>query len=166
MKQLTLNSERYPGLALPVPQVPGTPPGTRGSFTFSVGIPHEVTDETATAIADLLAGLEPRVSRHYQLTVLDLSTDAAIAAPSEVIPFVDEPAALVFSDDDNELIEFEVAKLKGLTIAQATPLIENTALNDELPVELRRAYLQAVIETKNVKALDKLATDLLETLAD
>jgi hypothetical protein len=171
MKQLTISSKRYPGLGAPVPQVPGAPPGTKGSFTFAVGVAYEVADETAIAVTDLLNRMEHRVRRHYQLTVHDLTPALvvadAIASPTAP-PVKDadpEPTPLVLTDDDRALIGVEVGKLKGLTVTQATPLIENTALNEDLPIELRRAYLQAVIETKNAKALDKLAQDLLDTLA-
>lgn len=168
MKQLTISSERYPGLGAPVPQVPGAAPGTKGSFTFAVGVPYEVTDETAQAVKDLHDLMEIRVSRHFRLTIADLTPDVvaagAIAVPDLAPTKPDEP--LVLTDDDQDLIEVEVAKLKGLTVAAAIPIVENTAMNDELPVEVRRAYLQAVIETRNAKAIDKRAAELLELLAD
>ena len=88
---------------------------------------------------------------------------AAVVAP-DAPPAKAE--AVVLSDGDDDLVAMEVAKLKGLTIAQATPIVENTAMNDELPIELRRAYLQAVIDAQTAKAIEKLAADLLETLAD
>lgn len=173
MKQLTIHSKRYPGLGAPVPQVPGAPPGTKGSFTFAVGEPYTVTDDTAAAIQDLInTRMEKRVSRHYQLTVYDIASEAvpedAIATPTAppVKDAIADPAPLVLSDDDQALIGVEVLKLKGLTVDKATPIIENTARNTDLPIEIRRAYLQAVIETKNAKALDKLAEDLLKELAN
>lgn len=172
MKQLTINSQRYPGLAAPVPQVPGAPPGTSGGFTFAVGEPYEVADETAAAIQDLLARMEKRVSRHYQLTVYDLAPEAVpedgIATPNAppAKDAIADPEPLELTDDDKALIGVEVLKLKGLTVDKATPIIENTARNTDLPVEIRRAYLQAVIETKNAKALDKLAENLLQELAN
>jgi hypothetical protein len=167
MKQLTLNSERYPGLGAPVPQVPGAPDGTSGGFTFSVGVPYEVTDETAEAIKDLLARTEERVSRHYRLTIMAVPgaiTDAIADPAAAAVADVDEPIAL--SEEDQDLIGVEVAKLKGLTAAETKPLVDNTAGNEELPVVLRRAYLQAVIESRPVKATSRLATEWLETLAD
>lgn len=165
MKRLTLQSERYPGLGLVVPQVPGAPPGTKGGFTFTVGIPYDVTPETAGAVEKTIGQFEPRVKRHYKLSITDLEAPpvAAVVAP-DAPPAKAE--AVVLSDGDDDLVAMEVAKLKGLTIAQATPIVENTAMNDELPIELRRAYLQAVIEARTAKAIEKLAADLLETLAD
>jgi hypothetical protein len=167
MKQLTLHSDRFPGLGAPVPQVPGGKPGEGGSFTFAVDVPYEVSDDTAAAIAALLESFEPRIQRHFRLSLVDLSTDAvAIAAPVEP-EAAPEPVAepFVLSDDDLELIQVEVEKLKGLTIAQSTPIIENTALNETLPVELRRAYLQAVIDADTSKGVEKKAQELLSILS-
>jgi len=166
MKRLILNSERYPGLGLVVPQIPGAPAGVGGGFTFTAGISYDVTPETAALVEQTIGQFEPRVKRHYSLAISDIET-AAAAVTAVVVPEVTPAAEPVdLSTDDDDLVSVEVAKLKGLTIAQATPIVENTAMNDELPIELRRAYLQAVIETRTAKAIDKLATELLETLAD
>lgn len=170
MKQLTLHSDRFPGLGAPVPQVPGGKPGEKGSFTFAVDVPYEVSDDTAAAIAALLESFEPRIQRHFRLSLVDLSTDVPVVAT----PVVAEPEAtteessvdpFVLSDDDLGLIQVEVEKLKGLTIAQSTPIIENTALNETLPVELRRAYLQAVIDADTTKGVEKKAQELLSLLS-
>lgn len=171
MKRLTINSTRYPGLSVPVPQVPGTPTGTRGSFTFSVGVPYEVTDETAGAVASTVATFEERVKRHYRLTVVDLDNPepvagavaAPAAAPSKAAP---APEPITLTEEDRDLIEIEVGKLRGLTLDKAIPIVERTAMNDDMPVVLRRAYLEAVIEAKTAKTLDKKAAELLEVLAD
>lgn len=172
MKQLTIHSKRYPGLAAPVPQVPGAPPGTSGGFTFAVGEPYAVADETATAVQDLLNRMETRVRRHFQITVSDLALPEDALSPREGVaaPPVQDAIAdttpLVLNDDDRALIGVEVLKLKGLTVEKASPIIENTARNTDLPIEIRQAYLQAVIESKNAKALDKLAQELLQELAN
>jgi hypothetical protein len=148
--------------------VPGGKPGEKGSFTFAVDVPYEVSDDTAAAIAALLESFEPRIQRHFRLSLVDLSTDAvAIAAPVEPEPVAEESSAepFVLSTDDLELIQVEVEKLKGLTIAQSTPIVENTALNETLPVELRRAYLQAVIDADTSKGVEKKAQELLSILS-
>jgi hypothetical protein len=132
-----------------------------------VDVPYEVSDDTAAAIAALLESFEPRIQRHFRLSLVDLSTDAvAIAAPVEP-EAAPEPVAepFVLSADDLELIQVEVEKLKGLTIAQSTPVVENTALNETLPVELRRAYLQAVIDADTTKGVEKKAQELLSLLS-
>lgn len=163
MKQVTLYSDRYPGLAAHVPIAPGT--GKPSSFNFAASVPYVVADETAAALAAWLASFDERVAKHYRLEVADLEpTPEATEAPPPVEPEV-TPVDLPLTDEDQELIEIEVAKLKGLTVAQALPLVQNTALNEELPVSLRRAYLKAVIATRNAKAIDAKASELLEQLS-
>lgn len=169
MKRLTINSERYPGLGLAVPQVPGAPDGTRGGFTFSAGTPYDVTNETAIAVETAISRFDERVKRHYRLTVVDLNNPEPVAgavvapatAPSKAAP---EPIAL--TEEDQELIGIEVGKLKGLTLDKAIPMVERTAMNDDMPVVVRRAYLQAVIDAKTAKTLNEKAAELLEVLAD
>lgn len=171
MKRLTINSARYPGLGLAVPQVPGAPDGTRGGFTFSAGTPYEVTNETAAAVETAVSRFDERVRRHYRLTVVDLDTSepvagavsAPAAAPSKAAP---APEPITLTEEDRDLIEIEVGKLRGLTLDKAIPIVERTAMNDDIPVVLRRAYLEAVIEAKTAKTLDKKAAELLEVLAD
>lgn len=169
MKRLTLNSERYPGLGLAVPQVPGAPDGTRGGFTFSAGTPYEVTNETAAAVETAVSRFDERVRRHYRLTVVDLDTSepvaGAVVAPAAA-PSKAAPEPITMTDEDRDLIEVEVGKLRGLTLDKAIPMVERTAMNDEMPVVLRRAYLQAVIEARTAKTLNEKAAELLEVLAD
>jgi hypothetical protein len=177
MKRLTINSERYPGLGLAVPQVPGAPDGTRGGFTFSAGTPYEVTNETAAAVETAISRFDERVKRHYRLTVVDLDASEPVAgavvapatAPSKAAPVVDsapDPESFTLTDEDRDLIAVEVGKLRGLTLDKAVPMVERTAMNDEMPVVLRRAYLQAVIDAKTAKTLNEKAAELLEVLAD
>lgn len=177
MKRLTINSDRYPGLGLAVPQVPGAPDGTRGGFTFSAGTPYEVTDKTAIAVETAISRFDERVRRHYRLVIVDLeipepvagAVAAPAAAPSKSAPVVDsEPDSEPFSltEEDQDLIAVEVGKLKGLTLDKSVPMVERTAMNDEMPVVLRRAYLQAVIDAKTAKTLNEKAAELLEVLAD
>jgi len=171
MKRLTINSERYPGLGLAVPQVPGAPDGTRGGFTFSAGTPYDVTNETAIAVETAISRFDERVKRHYRLTVVDLNNPepvagavvAPAAAPSKAAP---DPEPITLTDEDRELIGIEVGKLKGLTLDKAVPMVERTAMNDDMPVVVRRAYLQAVIDAKTAKTLNEKAAELLEVLAD
>lgn len=171
MKRLTINSDRYPGLGLAVPQVPGAPDGTRGGFTFSAGTPYEVTNETAIAVETAIARFDERVKRHYRLTVVDLNNPepvagavvAPAAAPSKAAP---EPEPIALTEEDQDLIEVEVSKLRGLNLDKAIPMVERTAMNDDMPVVVRRAYLQAVIDAKTAKTLENKAKELLEVLAD
>jgi len=166
MKQVTIHSDRYPGLSAPVPEAPGT--DKPSSFTFAADIAYEVSDATAAALAALLESFDPRIGKHYRLSIADLSPAVETApatadaiAPSEPV----ETVELVLTDEDQELIDVEVAKLKGLTVAQSLPIVQNTATNEELPVALRRAYLNAVIASRNAKAIDAKASELLELLS-
>lgn len=165
MKQITLHSDRYPGLATHVLKAPGT--DKPGSVNFAVDIPYTVADETAAALVALLDSFEERVSRHYRLTIADLTPPSEVAGDVtlDVTPVEINPTEVTLTEDDEALIEIEVAKLKGLTVAQAIPIVQNTATNEELPVALRRAYLNAVIATRNAKAIDAKASELLEQLA-
>lgn len=169
MKQVTIHSDRYPGLSAPVPEAPGT--GKPSSFTFAADIAYEVSDATADALAALLESFDPRIGKHYRLSIVDLNPAVEVApatadaiAPSEPAE-VAEPVELVLTDEDQELIDVEVAKLKGLTVAQSLPIVQNTATNEELPVALRRAYLKAVIAARTAKAIDAKASELLELLS-
>lgn len=174
MKQLIISSDFYTsGFDFPVPQMPGAPAGTAGVFLFAFGKPYPVTDETAIAVQQAYQGYPARVQDRLTLSITPLPgegvIEGAIAAPaampeSVVAPATPEPLAL--TEEDHELIEIEVAKIDGLTIAKARPVVEATAMSDELPVELRRAYLQALIDGPGLQqGLKDFAGDLLDVLS-
>jgi hypothetical protein len=83
----------------------------------------------------------------------------------EELPHEADALLEVLSDDDVDLVEVEVAKLRGLTISEAEPMIETLALNEVLPLALRVAYLTKVSETQAVQVtLRKKATELIDVI--
>ncbi|MBT9316301.1 hypothetical protein [Leptothoe spongobia] len=171
MHQLTISSNKYPGIQMRVPDLPGFPgkskpqEGVGGVVTWHRDQTYLVTDATKEAIErefDLFPG---RVSRHYNLVWTALTP-----APAENKEAAPEPAAAKtppaeLSAEDKDLIDIEVGKLLGKTIAEATPVLTATATNVDIALNLRIAYLQAVIAHDDIqKGLQDEAEDLLEQI--
>jgi hypothetical protein len=77
---------------------------------------------------------------------------------------IEEP--FVLNDDDQELIEVEVEKLLSReTIADREPLLLAAGANIDIPKEIRKIYLEAVINHPDVqKKLKDTASKVLEQL--
>lgn len=171
MKQLTVASDFYTaGFDFRVPQVPGAPDGQAGVFVFPLGTPYEVTDETAAAVQAAYAGFPERVRNRLRLTITPIAGEvvagavAAPALPPASAAEAPEPI-LDLSDDDDELIAAELEKIQDLTIARAKPIIEKTALDENLPIGLRRAYLAAIKAGDFQKGLKDEVDELIEAIA-
>jgi hypothetical protein len=176
MPTLTLISPKFPGINLTVPQIPGTKPPVPGAYHFSVGIPIEVSDETAQAVKDYFDGFEvsdPGFAAHWKIQVND-STAASTATKNAVDAPLPPPqiqpdgstestatknagdtpppppqALPIFEEltvEDQELILIEVSKLEDKTNAEAGAIIESTANNLDLDIALRVVYLQEILK--------------------
>lgn len=186
MPVIQLFSKKFPGISLICPQIPGTDPPQSGSHYFTVGYSYEVTDETKAAIEKQFAGFPPAVSSEISIHVESGLTAATVAIappppatqsnntedktnPSEAgesqddEPNVDD--VLDLSEEDEELIEVEVSKLLGKTVAEAEPQLIQTGGNPELPKKLRTVYLDQVIQNSKIqKSLREIAAKLKEQL--
>lgn len=82
----------------------------------------------------------------------------------EVEPVVEEP--LVLTEEDLELVEYEIEKLLSKeTIAEREPILIATGNNSDLPKELRIAYLEgAIAHAELQKGLKDTARKILEQL--
>ena len=77
MKIVTFRSEKYPAINIPVPDIPGLPPGSSGSMDFAMGIPYEVTIATAEAIQRHYSFFPERVKKALRLEWRDVAVVAA-----------------------------------------------------------------------------------------
>ncbi len=144
------------------------------------GIPVEVTEEEKQRILDQFAGFQHSVQQKIRLSFSGGVVDTALVPAIAVVPLVSTPAVEVFdinnlppavedltelSDDDRELVEIEVAKLHGKTVAEAEPFVIATGGNIELPRLLRIAYVDAIIASPEIaKGLKKTAEKLREQI--
>lgn len=143
------------------------------------GVPLEVTDEEKRRILDQFAGFQHSVQQNIRLSFSGESVDAAFVPAIAVVP-LRSPALEVFdvnnlppavedltvlSDEDIDLVEIEVSKLHGKTVAEAEPFLIATGGNIELPRLLRIAYVDAVIANPDIaKSLKKTAERLREQI--
>lgn len=169
MPLVTLDSS-YPGVAFA--EVP----------YLTTGVSVEVTEEEKQKILAQFAGFQHSVQQNIRLSfsgdVETASTPAIAVVP--VVPLTSTPAVEVFdannlppavedltelSDEDLELVEIEVAKLHGKTVAEAEPFVIATGGNIELPRLLRVAYVDAIIASPEIaKSLKKTAEKLREQI--
>lgn len=179
MKLLTLSSKFYSSLSFPVPDVPGAPEGTAGEYTFANGQRHEVTDRTALAVQGHYDAFPDRVKSRITLLIEgdepEAAPAAAVVAPAAApskrgkkaapVPEEAPPPPVVVTEEDKELIEAEIEKLMGKTIAQGEVLLVGVATNEDLPLPVRRAYLEAVVDHEQVqKGLKDRALELAEEI--
>ncbi len=166
MPLVTITSSRFPGAAFP------------GCPWFASGQTYEISEEQAATIIAAYAGFDPMIKSDLRVEVA--GAGAAIEADSAIALAVEKPATPVeiedspieavpdiaeLSDDDLDLIQIELGKLDGKTIAQAEPLIIKTGGNPELPRLLRVTYLKEVIAHPNIKkGLKDVAEKLLEQI--
>lgn len=161
-----------------------SPPGGSGSFYLATGVEYTLSEESKNAVESALRTYPAHVKRNIRLesrllaaTAIAVSTEpssetlpgAAIQNPRRPPKAVAEGDSgtpeINLTSDDGELVQVEVAKLYDKTIAEGTPLIERTAGNEELPIEMRRAYLSAVIEDGELqKGLKDRAQEWLDLL--
>ena len=164
--KITFQSPKYPGIQL-----------GGGLPYFAVGTPYEVAPDVRDKIVQRMATLDPYVAKHFSYSVVgdeSPATAIAVVAPApppaptpepEPEPAEDLAAPLDLTDDDRELVEFEVNKLLGKTIAEAEPVLIATGGNIELHRDLRRAYLDAVMAHADIqKGLKEVAERMIEQL--
>lgn len=188
MPTVTLNSQKFPGLGFFCPQLPNEPERS-GTHQFHVGRSYQVTDETLARIQKDLANFPYEVKNFVSLTVLPdvpvaVGVDAPLPPPKSEdgqppVPPTEQtnpdPAALVtnpgveqlteLTAEDQELIQVEVNKLLGRTIAEAVPMVTATGGNPDMPLLLRQAYLQEVMTNPELyKGVQKAAEELLKEI--
>lgn len=182
MPDILFTSTKFPGIALFCPVKPD-PTEKQGTFHFSCGIRYTVTEETLEAIRDQLAQAPNPVSEAISLQVYGSSTvKAAKKAVLEKVTVVDDEPSLAIdlededdipteiepfelTEEDEELIEIEISKLKGKTVAKAEPLLSAIALNTDLHSELRKLYLERVLKSEDLqKSLKDTAKEALQLL--
>lgn len=176
MKEIRINSPKYPAIGLMVSDRPKI--GGPGSFEFAIGQPYEVADPVVEEIQRQIAGFREGVRKVLSLEVRDLAPVAAATAgavqsppkPKEVESStpVDpvEPSPDTLSEDDLALVQIEVDKLLAKnTIAEREPLLIGAAGNDDLPKVLRLAYLDALLAHPEVqKGLKEIAQEWRDTV--
>ncbi|MBD2019332.1 hypothetical protein H6F43_03930 [Leptolyngbya sp. FACHB-36] len=185
MQEITFSSEKFPGISLVCPQIPGHPNHT-GSHYFAVGVPYLITEETEQAIERQFVAFPLEVKNYISFTVSGSSNSPApvvMLPQSRDVQRVDDPEhppiepQLELADeaapdiegelnaDDQDLINVEVGKLLNKTIAEAEPQLIKTGGAPELPRKLRVAYLQTVMQHSQVrKGLKEVAEKLLEQI--
>lgn len=182
MPSVTFTSEKFPGISLILPEVPGAKPPAPGSYYFSVGNAYEVSAACVPAIEEQLAGAPENVRNYIKVSVdsgVSVASTVAIAAPPPpppaAPPVVDSPGEetdeppvvedVELSDDDLDLVQVEIGKIVGKRIAEAEPVLIATGGNPELPKSLRQFYLQEVIKHPEIqKGLKETAQALLEQI--
>lgn len=178
--QLTINSSKYPGISLVVPEIPGVIPPTPGSHYFASGVAYDCSEATVNEIRRLMAGFEPRVSQAFSIQVLgDRPVVAAAVADPPLPPSktdaeesadsagLDAGADDVeeLTEEDIELIKIEIDKIDALTIAKAEPILVATGGNPEIPLKIRKAYLEEIATHPTIqKTLKDVAARMLEQL--
>lgn len=177
MQLVKLNSRKFPGISIILPDRPN-PPGGRGSFEFAMGIEYTLSDASALAVREALNSFPRAVKSNISMQVRPIEivqpaepVAAAIAAPVPAAAASDvgapaEPDPVELADSDLELISIEVEKLHDKTVAQGKPIIEATAGNEELPLQIRKSYLDAVVADPELqKGMKETAQDWLEVLS-
>ena len=161
---VTLQSDRLPGV-----QFAGVP-------LLGAGIPVEITLEQKESILTQLSTFDPPLKNSITLNFGGESdgfvdVPAPTPAPTEspeggapaVIPELEQLTEL--SDDDSDLVDIEISKLLGKTIQEAEPVLIATGGNPDLPVLLRKTYLQRIITHDDLqKGLKAIAEKMLEQL--
>lgn len=178
MPSVTFTSDKFPGISLILPEVPGVKPPAPGSYYFSVGNAYEVSAACVPAIEEQLAGAPENVRNYIKVSVdsgVSVAATVAIADPPPPAPVVEpigeetiEPPVaedVELSDDDLDLVQIEISKIVGKKIAEAEPVLIATGGAPELPKNLRQFYLQEVIKHPEIqKGLKETAQALLEQI--
>ncbi|MCD8487882.1 MAG: hypothetical protein LRZ84_14390 [Desertifilum sp.] len=179
MSEILFTSKKFPGIALYCPVRPDT--GQPGTFHFDCGIKYAVEPETVVELKRQLESSPNPVKsaitlQVYSHSVINPAVKTAIPpepAFSSDLDDEDDEEELIseplepfeLNEEDEDLIEIEVSKLKNKTVAQAEPLLTALALNNDLHVELRKLYLNRVLgEPTLQKRLKDAATEALELL--
>lgn len=190
MYKLTLSSKKYPAIQVPVPDIPGkdgaAPTLSAGDrptmVTWYQGITYQVTNRSRLAFEQAFAQFEQRIKQHYTVQWIHVpgtealeSTAEPVAKPSDPETPEEQPPSFSLdeinakieqlSDEDIDLVQVEVSKLLGKTIAEATPIVKATADNIDLSIVLRAAYLQEILDHEDIqKGLKEEAQELLEKM--
>ena len=176
MATITIQSQKYPAIGLIVSERPTI--GGPGAWEFAMGQPYTVSDAVVGEIREQIASFRPAVREVLRVEVQADTAPAATQAagavdapkpPPDPTSTTVEPEddAIAFTDDDQELIQVEVDKLLAkATIAEREPLLNATAGNENFPMVLRKAYLEAVIAAEGMQQkLVATAKEWLELLA-
>lgn len=181
MPQVTLTSKVYPGFDFGGYQVEPA--------YLAAGAAYEIDEANAQKLKDAMGHLSrfnPNIAKNIKLQFsgLESAVAVAVAKPAAPVPRVSEAtleaaappvetisgedlvdAPIELTEEDRELIEIELDKLKGKTISDAEPILIATAGNPELPKELRKAYLETAIAAPDIKkGLKDVAEKLLEQI--
>lgn len=173
-----IRSQKYPSIGLVVSDRPTI--GGPGSWEFAMDVPYTVSPTVAEEIQQQIRSFRPAVRQALRVDVQAGDSAPKVAAgavnapappPEEQDSTVVEPEAVVepvaLTDEDHDLVEVEVGKLLAkATIAEREPLLNATAGNEDLPVSLRVAYLNAVVAADGIQQkLIATANEWLELLS-
>ena len=148
------------------------------SFVFAANKAKDVPDDVAAAVAAKWRTFSPVVKKNSSLSITDLSQPTvATRAVAPVLPQANptpteessnnEIGTLELTDEYLDLIEIELNKLNGKTIAECKPLIANLAKNPDLHIDFRLAYLDRIVNDEDdvfQKGLQEHVRDVREEL--
>jgi hypothetical protein len=146
---------------------------------FAAGASYEVSSDQKQAIITQLANFPDDVQKNLTVSFSDDVASAAtvsIANPAAAVakPPVPPPSpedipppeeVYELTEDDDDLINIEVSKLLGKTVAEAQPILVATGGNPELPKLVRQTYLERVVDHDEIqKTLKEVALKLAEQI--